>query len=260
MSRPLKTCTFQETCGVNGVATAHKARPCCTGHREETTSLLPLRRDVLRRRLGERQNRSKTATDANCLIGARRSQVPGLSRRRYCPCRHGFSSACPSSRRSTHRDAPPTHAHRRAPSIDYAAYHAEGQIKEARDRLSFLQGTQRFRVSATCTACSAETSHSFRHPLVRRDPARPGTGGSPRHHLRALDARKKNSQHPPQNLLFFILLKYKTTQSDERTFNPLFVNGRYGNVDFPRPFDAAGRETAASSASRTKPHNLLCAL
>ena len=27
---------------------------------------------------------------------------------------------------------------------DYAAFHPEGQIKEARDRLNFLQGTQRF--------------------------------------------------------------------------------------------------------------------
>lgn len=38
--------------------------------------------------------------------------------------------------------------------------------------------------------------------------------------------------------------------------NPLFVNGRYRNVDFPRPFDAAGRETAGIVSIENEPHNL----
>lgn len=38
--------------------------------------------------------------------------------------------------------------------------------------------------------------------------------------------------------------------------NPLFVNGQYRNVAFPRPFDSKGRETAGIVSIENEPHNL----
>ena len=68
-------------------------------------------------------------------------------------------------------------------STDYAAFHAEGQIKEARDRLDFLQGTQRF--SRQCDLYGVLCGDESQLPKPTRpsgpqlDPAqadRPGTG------------------------------------------------------------------------------------
>ena len=189
MSRPLKTCTFQETCGVNGVAAAPKPDPVVLDiEKGDNARYYRYAENVLRQgRLSERQNEiTNCANDANCLIGARRSQVPRTQQ--YA----GVSM--PNMQIQQRLSVQPTFDAQGRPtnsmltvgersSIDYAAYHAEGQIKEARDRLNFLQGTQRF--SRQCDLYGVLCGDESQLPAPTRptgaqlDPAqadRPGTG------------------------------------------------------------------------------------
>lgn len=150
MSRPLKSCTFQETCGTKLVEAAPKPDPVVLDiEKGDNARFYRYAENVLRQgRIQERQSEVQAcAGDANCLIGARRSQVPRTQQ--YA----GVSM--PNMQIQQRLSVQPTFDAEGRPqnsmlavgersSTDYAAFHAEGQIKEARDRLNFLQGTQRF--------------------------------------------------------------------------------------------------------------------
>lgn len=150
MSRPLKKCTFQETCGTNGVEAAPTMDPIVLDiEKGDNARYYRYAENVLRQgRLGERQQEvTACADDANCLIGTRRSQVPRTQQ---------FDGVnMPNMQIQQRLSVQPTFDAEGNPlnsmltigersADDYAAFHAEGQIKEARDRLDFLQGTQRF--------------------------------------------------------------------------------------------------------------------
>ena len=128
---------------------------------------------------------------------------------------------CPADVRRTGTASHQQHAHRgRALVHRLCGLPRRGSNQGSQRSPQLPSGNPALLASAICTACSAEMNRSFQHPLVRLSPARPGSGGSPRHRLRRHSDDRLKKSHPPQNLFFFMLLKYKTTQSDERTFQP----------------------------------------
>ena len=147
------TCTFQETCGTDRVEAKPAIDPVVLDiEKGDNARFYRYAENVLRQgRVGERQTEVQNCADSknnqNCLIGARRSQVPRTTQ---------FAGvAMPTMQIQQRLSVQPTFDKDGKPlnsmlsigersSDDYAAYHPEGIIKESRDRLDFLAGTQRF--------------------------------------------------------------------------------------------------------------------
>jgi len=148
MSVPPTTCTFQEKCGTPGVEAAPTVDPIVLDlHKGSNARFYRYQNNVLRQdRVGERQDAIRDCADGkNCLIGAGRGQVPRANKL------GGMGSTMAIVQ---HLSSQPTFDAQGRPSnsmlsvnerssIDYAAYHNEGQIKEASDRVQFLHNSQR---------------------------------------------------------------------------------------------------------------------
>jgi len=142
------TCTFQENCGTAGIDAAPIVDPIVLDlHKGANARFYRYQENVLKHnRVEERHSAIKDCADGNdCLIGARRNAVVRVNQ---------LMGMGPTMAIVQNLSAQPTFDQQGRPansmlsmrersSIDYAAYHPEGQIKEARDRVQFLHNSQR---------------------------------------------------------------------------------------------------------------------
>lgn len=142
------TCTFQENCGTAGVEAAPTVDPIVLDlHKGSNARFYRYQDNVLRQdRVEERQGAIRDCADGkNCLIGAARSQVPRANQLAGMGPTMAIVQQLSSQPTFDAQGRPSNSmlAMRERSSIDYAAYHPEGQIKEARDRVQFLHNSQR---------------------------------------------------------------------------------------------------------------------
>ncbi len=142
------TCTFQETCGTKDVGPSPVVDPIVLDlSKGENARFYRYQENVLRQdRVRERQAGVQDCADGNnCVIGAARSNVARADQLAGMGSTMAIVQQLSSQPTfdSEGRPANSMLAIEERSSIDYAAYHPEGQIKEARDRVNFLHSGQR---------------------------------------------------------------------------------------------------------------------
>lgn len=181
------TCTFQETCGTNGVGPSPTVDPIVLDlSKGENARFYRYQENVLRQdRVEERQTGVQDCVDENnCLIGAARNNVARADQLAGMGPTMAIVQQL-SSQPTFDLEGRPDNsmlAVQERSSIDYAAYHPEGQIKEARDRVNFLHSGQRHarQCNVYGNLCGDETLMKRSIPtstdLLPEQADRPGQG------------------------------------------------------------------------------------